>query len=149
MRHGLLGVGVAMVLLAGCAPEYVAPSSGATATMTFANETLFPVRVMSFAVAKECRNAARLPGIAAGGKGEARIPAGREWAFSMEASDDKTACALAGSFRAEEGASYRATLRSDSVRCILSLVSLPDGGRVPFQAKIFSEANLSTWCSER
>jgi hypothetical protein len=129
-----------LLLLAGCAstPQYMAPPYGNTANLIFANQTSKQAFARHYLVALDCREPRALPSIDVRGEVQVPVAAGSEWAFVFGAGDEKAMCVVAGSFRPEKGRSYRATLRDGAPGCILSLVELPDNGRVAFRPKAFS-----------
>jgi hypothetical protein len=134
MRHR--GSVCLMVVLAGCAgTPYVQPTSGATAQVAFANQTPYRLSVYHYAVASDCREPMSLVEVLQGQETGARVKAGGEWAFSMNAGDDKLGCIVAGSFHPQTDARYRAALRYENSRCILSLLT-DRGEAVAFAPKV-------------
>jgi len=134
MRRGIGSVFI--VVLAGCAgTPYVQPTSGETAQVAFANQTPYRVAVYHYAVASDCREPMTLVAVLQGQESGARVRAGADWAFSMNAGDDKVGCIVAGAFRPEKDASYRAGLRYENGRCILSLLTAR-GEPVAFTPKV-------------
>jgi hypothetical protein len=137
MRWGVAGA--LLALLVGCNnTPYVQPASGEAAQVAFANQTPYRVAVYNYAVASDCREPLVLTSVLPGQESGARVAAGAEWAFSMHAGDDKKECIVAGSFRPANGARYRAALRFENSRCILSFLTA-GGESVAFTPKVAVE----------
>lgn len=117
--------------LAGCAvavaPQYAEPTSGDTASLTFAKSDHFLVLPSIFGNASECTDRNRLPAIPDDGELTRKVVAGQPLSISLLRAQDyfSEACTRIVTFTPVSGHHYTALIKGHRNECH---VELSDGG---------------------